>query len=78
MPDGYPKLGFYCHLHEYQRPKAGKELPDDEQISTWLRRVPSFKEYAAQEEEKTQQLGKDQMFLLRLKVRRWHRASARV
>jgi len=69
MPEGYPKIGFYCHLHEYQRPKAGKELPDEERVAKWLKRVPSFKEFARQELEKTMQLGADQKFLLRLKVR---------
>jgi len=71
VPDGYPKVGYYCRLHDYQKPKRGQALPDDESTAKWLRKIPSFAAYAAEEEKKTAQLGADQKFILHLKVR-WH------
>ena len=38
-PQGYPVVGYYCHLHEYQKPKDGEVLPE---YAEFLKKCPSY------------------------------------
>ena len=44
-PEGYPKVGYYCPLHEYQKPKAGQ--PAAEEYQAHLKTCQSFQDVAA-------------------------------
>ncbi len=43
-PQGYPEVGYYCHLHEYQKPKLnsmGVEEVPPEYVEHLAKRCPS-------------------------------------
>lgn len=39
-PQGYPEVGYYCPLHEYQKPKPGQ--PASEEYAAHLRKCASY------------------------------------